>query len=325
MSQPGPAADLPAARRAPLWQRALPWVVTVICFGYLYSRLDAAAAREGLALGTYLGRVFARVPWGIWLALMVPYSALFFLIDSLVIWRVIHWFNAKVRLTDILPIRASAYILSIINEQIGKAAIGVYLYRRERIPGWEIGSSMLFVMFCEFYYLLGWATLGYLLERERLPAAFAAIPWVALAAITFFVLWISFFAGRIAPRSALRERPVLSTFRKARPWHYGVIVLMRSPALLAAVVAYTIAGRLFGLPLDYLEMLGLLPVIFFGAATPGPMRSVAIVLWVALFPAHVAAATAFGFVMHNFFILFNAAIGLLFLPRANRELLRAGA
>ncbi len=29
---------------------------------------------------------------------------------------------------------------------------------------------------------------------------------------------------------------------------------------------------------------------------------------------------AFGFVQHNFFILFNAAIGLLFLPRANREL-----
>ena len=30
--------------------------------------------------------------------------------------------------------------------------------------------------------------------------------------------------------------------------------------------------------------------------------------------------TAFGFVQHNFFIFFNAAIGLLFLRRANREL-----
>ena len=33
---------------------------------------------------------------------------------------------------------------------------------------------------------------------------------------------------------------------------------------------------------------------------------------------------AFGFVQHNFFILFNAAIGLLFLPRANRELFADG-
>jgi hypothetical protein len=29
---------------------------------------------------------------------------------------------------------------------------------------------------------------------------------------------------------------------------------------------------------------------------------------------------AFGFVQHNFFIFFNAAIGMLFLRRANREL-----
>jgi hypothetical protein len=29
---------------------------------------------------------------------------------------------------------------------------------------------------------------------------------------------------------------------------------------------------------------------------------------------------AFGFVQHNFFIFFNAAIGLMFLPRAQREL-----
>jgi hypothetical protein len=35
--------------------------------------------------------------------------------------------------------------------------------------------------------------------------------------------------------------------------------------------------------------------------------------------------TAFGFVQHNFFIFFNAAIGLLFLRRANRELFGTAA
>jgi hypothetical protein len=316
----------PAPRgAAPLWQRALPWAVTAACFAYLYTRLDAAADRAGLSLAAHLGEVFARVPWGRWLALMIPYSAFFFLIDSLVIWRVIRWFNAPIRLVDILPIRASAYILSIVNEQIGKAAIGIYLNRRARIPGWEVGSSLLFVMFCEFYYLLAWATVGFALERERLPAAFGAIPWLAAGALALFALWTAYFSGAIAKGSRLRERPVLSSFRKARAWQYGAIVLLRSPALLAGVAVYTVAGRLFGLPLDFGEMLGLLPVIFFGAATPGPMRSVAILLWVELFPGHETAAAAFGFVMHNFFILFNAAIGLGFLPRANRELLREPA
>jgi hypothetical protein len=32
----------------------------------------------------------------------------------------------------------------------------------------------------------------------------------------------------------------------------------------------------------------------------------------------------FGLVQHNFFIFFNAAIGLLFLRRANRELFAGG-
>jgi hypothetical protein len=72
-------------------------------------------------------------------------------------------------------------------------------------------------------------------------------------------------------------------------------------------------------------MLGVLPLIFFGAATPGPMRAVAILMWATLFPENPAEMTAFGLVMHNFFVFFNAAIGLLFLRRANRELFGAPA
>jgi hypothetical protein len=34
---------------------------------------------------------------------------------------------------------------------------------------------------------------------------------------------------------------------------------------------------------------------------------------------------AFGLVQHNFFVFFNAAIGLLFLRRTNREFARASA
>ena len=38
-----------------------------------------------------------------------------------------------------------------------------------------------------------------------------------------------------------------------------------------------------------------------------------------LFPDHPAEMAAFGLVQHNFFIFFNAAIGLVFVRRANRE------
>ncbi len=308
------------ARRTPLWQRVLPWLITAACFVYLYTRLERAAAAEGRRLLPYLAAIFAQVSWPRWLALMLPYCLLFLLIDSLVVWRVITWFNARLRYTDVLPIRASAYILSIVNEQVSKGAIALYVSRREGIPAWEVGSSMLFIMFCEYYYLLGWATVGVTLQWERFPKVFHLIPWIAAASGAFFVLFHLFFTGRIRAGRAFRERPLFRSFRRASVWHYAGVIALRSPAMAAAVITYALALGLFGVRASVGQMLGYLPVIFFGAATPGPMHSVAVVLWVLLFPERPGEMTAFGFVQHNFFVLFNAAVGLLFLRRATRAL-----
>jgi hypothetical protein len=312
--------EAPRRRRPAAWQQAIPWAITLLCFGYLYTRLSGAAAREGLDLFSYLGGVFGRVSWIAWLGWMIPYSFFFFLIDSLVVWRVVNWFNTPVRYVDILPIRGSSYILSILNEQVGKGAMGIYLYRRYGVPGWEVGSSMIFIMFCEFFYLLTWATIGWLLVGDELPEVFGLIPVLAGAAAVFFVAWVLFFRGPLGGDAALKDRPLFKSFREAPPTRYLTIIALRSPALLAAVLVYTNTLHLFGVEASYGQMLGYLPVIFFGAATPGPMRAVAITLWVILFPGNEGEMTTYGIVQHNFFIFFNAAIGLLFLQRANREI-----
>ena len=305
---------------APLWQRALLWLITLLCFAWLYTRIDGAAARQGeTALGYLLG-VFAGVPWGVWLALMIPYSIFFFLVDSTVVWRVITWFNARVPWTGILPIRASAYIISIVNEQAGKGAMAIYLNRRDGVPGWEVGSSMLFIMFCELLYLTFWANVGYLMAADTLPAVFGLVPWIGLGVLVLFVFWVAYFRGVIPVGKALRERAILKAFREASPLRYIIVAAIRSPALLGAVVVYTLALRLFDVDATFMDMLGVLPVIFFAAAIPTPMRAAAITIWVVLFPDNAAQLSAFGLVMHNFFIFFNAAIGLVFLRRANRDL-----
>jgi hypothetical protein len=173
------------------------------------------------------------------------------------------------------------------------------------------------------YYLLAWATFGVLWQWTRFPEIFHAIPWIAAVAGAFFVVFFLFFSGRLHVLETLRQKPLFHAFRHAKLWYYVLIVAMRTPLLLSAVLIYTLALRLFGVDAGFAEMLGYLPVIFFGAATPGPMRSVAILLWVLLFPGKPGEMAAFGFVQHNFFILFNGAIGLLFLRRATRELFGA--
>ena len=160
-------------------------LITAGCFAYLYTRLRRAAAAEGSGLLAYLLKSFENVNWPHWLALVIPYCFLYLLIDSLVVWSVINWFNAKIRYADILPIRASAYILSLVNEQVSKGAIALYLNRRDGLPGWEVGSSMLFLMFCEYYSLMLWASIGALLRWNNIQTVFHIIPWIALGSVHF--------------------------------------------------------------------------------------------------------------------------------------------
>ena len=316
-------ADAAGAAERPkpgLIKRLLPWVITIGCFAFLYSRMAGPAAAQGMSVPAYLSSVFASVDWLVWLGLMIPYSLFFFAIDSLIVWRVINWFNAPVKYGDILPVRASTYILSILNEQVGKGAMAVYLNRREGVPGWKLGSSMLFIMVCELLYLCAWANIGLALQWDNLPAVFRALPWVGMVIVAVFAVAFLYFRGHILPNLHWRDAHLLHAFKEAKLHQYIIILLLRSPALLAAVVVYSEALSLFGVEISYLQMLGILPVIFFGASIPGPFRAVAVTMWVTLFPEYPAEMSAFGLVQHNFFILFNAVIGLVFLRRAQKEL-----
>ncbi len=306
-------------KKAPLWQRLLPWLITIACFAYLYNRI-ASRTPEGHTVISYLSEVFSSVNWIAWLGLMIPYSVFYLLIDTGVLWRVVNWFNAKVSYAGLLPVRAGSYIISILNEQVGKGAMALYLNRTVGVPGWQVASSMLFIMFCEFFYLLLWATIGVFIAWDILPELFHWVPWIALGAGIFLLLWVMLFRSERFASLGFREGQLLKSFREAPFWHYLTIMLIRSPALLAAVWVYSMAAGLFGVDIPFTDMLGFLPVIFFGTLIPGPFRAVAVAMWPTLFPDHTAQMTVFGFVQHNFFLLFNAAIGLLFLRRVNRAL-----
>lgn len=315
-----PVTDTPPRRKPSALQRGIFLLLTALCFVYLYYRLNGAAMREGMGMVEYMSQVFANVRWLPWLLLMMSYSLMYFLIDTLVITKALNWFIAPIKYRDIMPIRGSAYIISIFNEQVGKGAMAYYLNKRDKVPGWETGSVMLFMMFCEIFYLMIWATVGFVFTTDILPDVFGLIPYIAAVAVVFLALWMLYFQGKILPNSTLRDKRILHAFKLAKPWHYGAFFVLRSPAIILAVVVYSIALNLFGVEASFLSMIGVLPVIFFAAAVPTPMRAAAITLWVVLFPENEGQMAAFGFVQHNFFILFNASIGLLFWRRAQREL-----
>jgi len=96
-------------------------------------------------------------------------------------------------------------------------------------------------------------------------------------------------------------------------------VLFKAPVLIGAIMVYTLALELFNVDVNFTQMLAFLPVIFLAAALPLPFHAGALLLWTVLFPEFPEVG-AFSLVMHTFFVLFNALIGVVFLPMANREL-----
>ena len=318
-----PSAGKPKPSHWGLLFRIGTWLLAAACFYAVYTRMEAAAERESQTVLAYLTEFFAEADWLFWLALMIPYSVFFFLVDSHVTWRVVRWFNAPdLKLAGMLPIRASAYILSLVNEQVGKGAMSLYLLRHYKVPGWQALSSMILLGLMEVYQLLMFSGVGVALnfhlvqEASTLLPLDVILPTVMAVAALYLPLHIAYF--RLGA-GGLRETPILAAFRQARPIHYLLIVLFKAPNLIGAVIVYTFALDLFQVEVSLGQMLAFLPVIFLAAALPLPFHAGALLLWTVLFPDYPEVA-AFSFVMHTFFVLFNAAIGVLFLPRANREL-----
>jgi hypothetical protein len=296
------------------------------CFYLVFTRIEAAAARDGLTAFEYLKHFFAEADWGMWLALMIPYSIFFFLVDSHATWRAIRWFNTPdIKLTNILPIRASAYNLSLVNEQVGKGAMSLYLLRRYDVPGWKALSTMIMLGVVEIYQLLIFSAIGVAIYFELVQEAAVTLPLpeimisVFLVAFLYFPFHVAYFRGHILGDSTLREKSFLHALRHAELKHYLLILLCKAPNLLGAVVVYTLALGLFSVDVSFGQMLAFLPVIFLAAALPLPFHAGALLLWAVLFPDFPEVG-AFSLVMHTFFVVFNAVIGVIFLPLANKEL-----
>ena len=302
------------------------WALSAACFYFVYTRIASAATHEDLTALQYLLRFVGDADWISWLAAMVPYSIFFCLIDANVTFRAVRWFNApQIRFTDILTIRASAYILSLVNEQVGKGAMSLYLLRRHKVPGWEALSTMIFLGMMEIYQLLFFASVGmiqfyeYVISASTLLRLDLIMPAVFVMAAIYLPIHVAFFRGHIAPSAQWRDKRLLEAFRKAEWTHYGMIVLLKAPNLIGAVLVYTVSLSLFQVEVSLGQMLTFLPLIFLAAALPLPFHAGALVLWTVLFPDYPEIGM-FSLFMHTFFVLFNATIGVCFLPRANKEL-----
>ena len=292
-------------------KRVLPWIVTAVIFAAIFRRVPFSKVVEALH-GVRL------LPY---VAIMAPYSMIYLLVDTFCLTRVINWFNTTIAFRDVLPIRATTYLLTLINSPLGQGSVALYLNRREGIPFLEVASSVLFLMFVELYQLVVFSSIGAALAPRTIDLPLLPV-YLMLYAYLFVHLAVFRFGANWIAR--LPAAGMLRSFRMARPYQYLLLVIYKSPNFLMATVVYYFALQCFGIRLPYAQLLLYLPIIFLSAALPIGVAHLGApqLLWVYFFgdQAPEASLLAFSLAAHVTFMVMNATLGLPFLPRALREL-----
>lgn len=291
----------------------LPWILTVLIFAYLFRKWPVAKVVES----------FAAARWGLYLALMAPYSVAYFMIDTLAVTTAVRRFHAPVRYRDILPVRAVTYVLALVNSNVGQGGLALWLHRRAGVPFLAMAGTILFLAFVEVYQLVLYSSVGVAIAGTRLPGM-GTVYFVAYALLAAF---LGYFNGLGALGVARPAPGLLSTFGRARLTDYLLILAIKSTSLGLAIATHWAALQLFGMHVPFDALLANLPLVFLASAVPLTVAKLhASVAWAYLLEQYAPGEglIAYSVAAHLTFLVMNALIGVAFLPRAGREIWELG-
>ena len=311
------------SRAVPSWKKIVPYIVTLLIFALIFWRIPMS--RVGAAL--------EDVPIVKFLGVFLPFSVVYWVVDSVCLTWVVGRFNAPLRLGDIMPIRASMYLLALINTNLGQGGVAWYLHRKAGIPFLELLSSILFIALMEVYQLFLFSTVGLVFYQSGSPAqneivgvmrVVYVVAWLLLVAVI-----ILFARARHSDRmrawiSTSRFGSIARTFFAARPRDYATVIAIKAPSFLMSLLTQYIALSLYGIAVPFVKLMLFLPLVFLAAALPIGVAHLGTsqAAWLLFFSANAPSAKilAYSLAAHFTFMFCNALIGLCFLRRAIREL-----
>ncbi len=289
--------------------RAWPLATTVVIFAAIFSRIPFSRLSEALSRADLLP----------FLALMGAFSLAYFAIDTLVLALAIRWFHGPLRYRDLLPVRASTYLVSLVNTQLAQGALALYLHRRFRTPLGAITGTVLTLILLEVTQLIAFATAGMLAFPGTAPAGLLAAPAVLALLWATLVLLV-----RRPARVAVPNWAVARTLRSATWRQLLLLLALKSTTFLLALLVHGVALRLFDIHIPWSRLLASLPIVFMVAALPITVAHLGTsqAAWIFFFRDYASEASllAYSLAAHLTFMLANGALGLLFLPKAYADL-----
>ena len=322
-SQVSATAQEELSRAVRCWKKIVPYIVTLLIFALIFWRIPMSK----------VGAALKNVPIVKFLGMFLPFSVVYWVVDSVCLTWAVRRFNAPLRLSDIMPIRASMYLLALINTNLGQGGVAWYLHRKAGIPFLEVLSSILFIALMEVYQLFLFSTVGLVFYQSGSPAQNEIVGVMRVVYVVAWLLLVAvivlFARARHSDRmrawiSTSRFGSIARTFFAARPRDYATVIAIKAPSFLMSLLTQYIALSLYGIAVPFVKLMLFLPLVFLAAALPIGVAHLGTsqAAWLLFFSANAPSAKilAYSLAAHFTFMFCNALIGLCFLRRAIREL-----
>jgi len=308
MSTPGPG-PLSVARRI------APWAIALLALAWVFRSIDRHQLVSALG--------HAPIAW------FVTVSAFMLVLncaaDTFAMRSVFSWFGCTVPYWDLFVVRASTYLLAVVNYHVGQAAIVGYLYKARKVPLLRASGWILFIIGIHVGIL-------FLLSSAGASDASGDLKMLRAIPLVFGAGVVTYAGLLLLKPKLLADRALLSPL-----FEMGIVghlkgMLVRLPHIFVLLVWHYLSLHMFGVDVPVTDALLYLPAYFAVASLPinvngfGVAQLVAIAFfskYAAVPPgsldivgAQKAAVTAYSLGTSGISIVLQLVLGFLALRRA---------
>lgn len=299
-------------------KKLAPYLIAAVALGWVLHRTDM---HELLA-------ALHHAPMGVFIAFSAFMLVLNCGADTFAMSAVFARFGCHVPYKDLYLVRASTYLLAVLNYHVGQAAIVGYLYRVRRVPLLRASGWILFIIGINVGTLFLLASAGATRTSGQL-ALLRFIPAVCGIGIVVYAVLLA-----LRPRVLAERRILAPLFEMGIPGHIlGVAV--RLPHIFVLLVWHFAALHMFGIPVTPGAALLYLPAYFAVSSLPINVNGLGVAQLVAVFffapyavvqagtanpeAARKAAVIAYSLATSGISIVLQLLLGLLCLRWATRR------
>jgi uncharacterized membrane protein YbhN (UPF0104 family) len=241
-----------------------------------------------------------------------------FLLDSRALAYLLTRFNAPVSWPEARSMRGVTYLLTVLNWNVGTAAIILYLRRAKRVPALEATGSMFFYGNCDGLIMTTLALVG-ALALENSPAVEtirkAALGFMAFQALTLLAIVSSRPDWRWLQK--IRGAAIVRSYRLAVPKDFLFVLGIKLAYFIVFIWIFWAGSHAFGIQIPFALALASAPAVMLVAALPiapaglGTQAAAMVFFWSDY--GSKAEILAFGLVFPVALVVGRCLLGLLYL------------